>query len=254
MTRREELFESYEDALFALLMDAYAEQEGQRLLAENERLRRDPTVAIPADVDARCRKVIRHAFSRQRRQARSRVVWRVLGKAAVVAMIAILLFTIAVAAIPELRVRTLNLLIEVSDVATTLIMEETGEAAAAGADGSASDGQALRGYQMPEIPAGYTVVSEVNNSYESCIQYVNDAGAVIYLSVSNGSISTSVDTEDATTEMIQIHGYDGLLIIESDHISYVWGDTDHGYLIEIMCTQLSQDIVRSMAEAMVFVG
>ena len=35
MTRREKLQENFEDALFALLMEEVAEQEGQRLLEEN---------------------------------------------------------------------------------------------------------------------------------------------------------------------------------------------------------------------------
>lgn len=32
MTKREQLIEQYEDALFALLMDSVAEEEGKRLL------------------------------------------------------------------------------------------------------------------------------------------------------------------------------------------------------------------------------
>ena len=35
MTRREELQEAYEDAMFALLMDYVAESEGEKALEEN---------------------------------------------------------------------------------------------------------------------------------------------------------------------------------------------------------------------------
>lgn len=39
---RQQLLENYEDALFALLMDDFAEREGEKLKAENERLKQDP--------------------------------------------------------------------------------------------------------------------------------------------------------------------------------------------------------------------
>ena len=42
MTRREELQEAYEDAMFALLMDYVAESEGKKALEENRALQKDP--------------------------------------------------------------------------------------------------------------------------------------------------------------------------------------------------------------------
>ena len=57
MTRREQLQEQYEDALFALLMDELARSEGEKLLEENERLKQEPDADIPDDVMKRCCKV-----------------------------------------------------------------------------------------------------------------------------------------------------------------------------------------------------
>ena len=54
MTRHEELRDNYEDALFALLMDEFAEREGERLLEENERLKLDPDNVISDELDKRC--------------------------------------------------------------------------------------------------------------------------------------------------------------------------------------------------------
>lgn len=42
MTNHERLTEQYEDALFALLMDSVAEEEGKQALELNERLKADP--------------------------------------------------------------------------------------------------------------------------------------------------------------------------------------------------------------------
>ena len=54
MSRTEQLYESYEDALFALLMDKVAKAEGARLLEENERLQNDPNAAVPEHIDKAC--------------------------------------------------------------------------------------------------------------------------------------------------------------------------------------------------------
>ena len=65
MTKREQLIEQYEDALFALLMDSVAEEEGKKAIELNERLKADPEAEVPAEVRRRCEKLIRHEFNRK---------------------------------------------------------------------------------------------------------------------------------------------------------------------------------------------
>ena len=48
MTRREKLQEQYEDALFALLMDDLAVEEGKKAYEENERLKADSSFEVPS--------------------------------------------------------------------------------------------------------------------------------------------------------------------------------------------------------------
>ena len=62
MKCKEQLWEDYEDALFALLMDKVAEDEGARLYEENERLRRDPAAEVPPEFDRKSREAIIRAF------------------------------------------------------------------------------------------------------------------------------------------------------------------------------------------------
>ena len=47
MKNREQLWEDYEEARFALLMDALAEAEGEEALRLSEALNRDPEGALP---------------------------------------------------------------------------------------------------------------------------------------------------------------------------------------------------------------
>ena len=123
MTRREKLEEQYEDAYFALLMDAVAEKEGARLEELNDQLNRDPTAAVPEEIDRRCRKVINRHFAEQRRSGYWRTTKRVLNRAAIVAAVMMLLFTSAFALSEDFRISALNLLITVEEQYTQLEMK-----------------------------------------------------------------------------------------------------------------------------------
>ena len=69
MTRREELQEAYEDAMFALLMDYVAESQGEKALEENRVLQEDPDAEVPQEVRRACLKEIHRAF--RKKSARS---------------------------------------------------------------------------------------------------------------------------------------------------------------------------------------
>ena len=108
MSNREQLFEKYEDALFALLMDDLAEVEGERLLELNEELKADPDAAVPIDVQQRCIAVINREFAKKKRTAsrqRAKKVLKILPWAVVIAMA---LMAVAMAAFPSFRAGVLK--------------------------------------------------------------------------------------------------------------------------------------------------
>lgn len=175
MTRHEKLLENYEDALFALMMDQVAEEEGKQLLKENELLSENPDAAIPVDVDKQCRKAIQRAFAKDQRRSVAQISYRVLNKVALVALIAGLLFTTVYAAFPDVRIKTLNLLIEASDVATSLTL-------GAGGDSTALTREFF-GYDLSAIPEGFSVVYDGTDDRSAWIAYENGDGATIDLSV-----------------------------------------------------------------------
>ena len=164
VTRREQLQENVEDAVFALLMEEVVEQEGKLLLEENERLKHDPSAKVPDDLDKRCHQIIKCSFARERRNEMGHTLHRILGNAALAAMVSILLFATAFAAVPEIRIRTLNLLIEVSDVSTSLNLTGTNSIPTIQDDdpNKTNDLQTFCGYRLPEIPSGYQIEYQNN--------------------------------------------------------------------------------------------
>ena len=62
MTNLSKQQELDEERLFKRLMRLYMEAEGERLLAENERLNADPSAAVPPELDKKCLELIHSAF------------------------------------------------------------------------------------------------------------------------------------------------------------------------------------------------
>ena len=103
MTRREKLFDDYENALFAFLMEDVAEEQGRQALADNERLRDAPEAAMPELLRRRCEHTIRHGVAVERRRAAGRVAFRLVSRVAVVVMVLVLSLTVAFAASPSMQ-------------------------------------------------------------------------------------------------------------------------------------------------------
>ena len=68
MTHREELWENYEDALMALLMDLVAEEEGKQLLQELEQMKSAPRYAVPKEIDDHVYALINEWFEMDNKQ------------------------------------------------------------------------------------------------------------------------------------------------------------------------------------------
>lgn len=257
MTRREKLQDAYEDALFALLMEDMIEEEGKRLLEENERLKRDPSAAVPDELRERCMKTIHRAYGQRRRREAGkragRVAYRAFSRVAVVMVICMVLFTAAFAASPDLRVKTLNLLIEISDVKTVLSTND-GNGSLPGYDTSAA-AQAVYdqfGYRIPEMPEGFELTDSLIINTTATLDYENIKNASIkfqFVKITGGKYGT--DTEDAQRiENITVNGFDGLLVTKDNWIRITWADTNYDVFISIIGTDISEatlwDIIDDM--------
>ncbi len=257
MAKGEKLIENYEDALFALMMDEVAYQEGQRLLMENEQLKQTPELQISADTNKKCLKTIKREFAKQQHQKMRRVAFGTFRNAAAFAMAAFILYGSAYAAFPEVRINTLNFLIETSDVATSLILNGgTGDwndpAKEAKTDSAAG---ILMGYQLPTISEQFVIVGEGSNRVSAWIRYANEENATIYFSITNAAGTTkNVDTENAENiEKIQIHGYEGLLVEKDERVNVTWGDTDHNNFVSVSCNGIDKNEVLDYAESIEYI-
>lgn len=210
MNQRDRLVENFEDAFMALFMADVAEHEGERFLEENERLKNDADFKVPPELDRRCLRTINKITRRKRALCTGRKVYRVFSKFSVAAVIALALFTSAYAAFPEVRVSTLNLLIEVSDIATELSFGDA-DGASNNANSvetpgaSVQDGaMTIAGYVLPEsIADNYELVDEGSDQFAAWASLGNDSNSLIYIEIQNGEgNSVNINTENAIASEI----------------------------------------------------
>lgn len=253
MTKREKLLEEYEDSLFALVMDEFAEEEGKRLLEENERLKQDPNASIPIETNKRCLRTITKAFSRKRYQKVRTIFYKAFKNVAVFMLVLITIYGTAYAAFSEIRVKTLNFLIAISDVSTRLTLVGVGDSP----NTIRTDEKNLYGYRIPNLPDEFVLESEEFSRKSSWVEYVdeNDGNIRINFSVTlgNGTV-LNIDSEDAAdVQKIEIHGFEGLLIEKEERIDIVWGDTDHDVLVSVFSNGIDRETAIFYAESVTYI-
>lgn len=233
MTRREQLQERYEDALFALLMDEVASLQGKKALEENERLKNDPSAEVPEETTKRCMRAIRSHFTLQKARAAGRLTVKAFGKVATAAGIAAILFTGAFAASDSFRASTLNLVVEIFNESTDFRL---------GASTPAGAYRISAGW----LPEGYTLEGEGADNAGKWYLYQNAADTSFYIiyTVAEGTV-LSVDTEYAETQNIQVQGQQAMLILKGETVQIVWTLPDNSAFIQLIGTGMkSDDLIR----------
>ena len=204
MTQKEQLWENYEDAVFAILMDAVAEQEGEKGLQLMEELEHDPSAQVPEEVQRRAEKTIRKAFAAQSRRSARHVGFRMFQRIAVAVMLVILTAVCAFAAFPEMRVNVLNM-IEQTFSDHTDFNVTSGDS-----DEYSSATFTIKPAWLPE---NFSLTDEGENNASVFSMYENGAGGVLFISENEATdLSMAVDTENAEKQDIKIQNYQAKLI------------------------------------------
>lgn len=240
MTRRELLQEQYEDALFALLMDDLAIEQGKAALEENEKLKLNPAAAVPLPLQQRSLKLISNYYSKQHFYTIRRTCYKVLNKVAIVALVSMLLFTTAFAASPSFRLNALNLMIDAFDDRTNLQLSAEN-----------IDNQSSTDYEIVVdwLPAGYELSSYSSDSRSSRYFYQSQDGEIVQISIAfKDGMIVSIDTEEADVESITVQDIAALLSQKDSSYQIAWADEQAGVLWTIYGEGISKSDIIKIAE------
>lgn len=245
MTRHEQLTENYEDALFELLMEGVIERESGKIEEEYEQLKSEPGFSVPPELDRSCLAAIKKACRKRRNRYVGKKVYGAFSKIAVIILVILVLFSSAYAAFPAVRVGVLNLVIEVSEIATTLWMDDP-QTAVPENEGSA----ALVHYSYSGIPDEFSLVSSSETSFSSCDYYENSSKKYIEFStVSAQGTLLNVNTENAdSVEELTVSGFKSLLVDRGDLLILTLADTDAGMFITLFTDALSKAELLAIAD------
>lgn len=242
MTRQELLVEQYEDALFALIMDKVAEVEGQKAIEENQRLKAGGEVVIPEELNRRCKQTIRCKTAEKHLKRYGKGFGKVLNKVAIVALMALLLFTTAFATSESFRVKTLNFVMEVFDDRTEIKFVPKDTAADSTAVPEITAGWLPEGFKLTRTDA-----LKANRVYE----YANsDNTAYIAVNIMEmTSVSMALDTEDAKTLSLQVQGEDAIMVDKGNIKQLVWKlHTDENWYCCVITENISEEDMLKFAE------
>ena len=271
MKNREQLWEDYEEARFALLMDALAEAEGEEALRLSEALNRDPEGALPPEVDRRCEAVIREAFVQRRLHATGRTAVRWLTKVLVAAMLGAVMFAAAFALSEDVRVATLNTVIKVMDDRTQITFEsaggDAGGTAAPPAEGTAAEDGLEYHYNiaLEWVPEGFELEGGIEGGSD-LVSYLSPVDGLLEVSVTPYSQSSvyNLNTEGCTKQEITVQGHPAELYVTgeemlqkrfsmtgfdiwSDMMIY-WIDENNRVIVQIDATNLTEEEMIRLAE------
>lgn len=242
MTRQELLVEQYEDALFALIMDKVAEVEGQKAIEENQRLKASGEVVIPEELNRRCKQTIRCKTAEKHLKRYGKGFGKVLNKVAIVALMALLLFTTAFATSESFRVKTLNFVMEVFGDRTEIKFVPKDTAADSTAVPEITAGWLPEGFKLTRTDA-----LKANRVYE----YANsDNTAYIAVNIMEmTSVSMALDTEDAKTLSLQVQGEDAIMVDKGNIKQLVWKlHTDENRYCCVITENISEEDMLKFAE------
>ena len=242
MHEQEKLYEQYEDAVFALLMDKVAEENGKKLLQQNEELLADPDAAVPETLSKRCLRTIEKAYRKSQWKAAAKKVTRALNRVALWILVPLFLFGTAFAASETVRVKTLNFLVTNFEFGTEFRI-----------DNSASSAQ--QESMMPTIenciPSDYELVAQSSTSLFENYMYANDSDSEVNItiySLENTGGAVTIDTEDAEVWYNTIFDQSVMFVQKADTYQAVWTDIEAQKMYALTSSNTALDVVCGIVE------
>ena len=242
MHEQEKLYEQYEDAVFALLMDKVAEENGKKLLQQNEELLADPDAAVPETLSKRCLRTIEKAYRKSQWKAAAKKVKWALNRVALWILVPLFLFGTAFAASETVRVKTLNFLITNFEFGTEFRIDNS----------SSTQQESMMPSIEDCIPPDYNLISQSSTSLFEKYLYANDSDSevsiVIYALENAGGGAITVDTEDAEVWYNTIHDQSVMYVQKADTYQAVWTDVENQKMYVLSSSNTELDVVCGIVE------
>ena len=235
MSQKQELLERYEDYVFAAMMEDIFRNEEGKAAALDQRLQEDPDAAVPEALQHRCKKTIQKAFAVKTRKKAGKTLWRGLHAASLIVLILAATLTVSFAAVPELRINVLNMMLEIYETHTDFSFS---------GENKVDPDLAI---SLGWIPEGFVLTEDDSTSDCAWKTLENTDGATIHINKSK-PVTISVDTENAQMETIEMQGYEATLITKNHEVSVLWLNKEEGIRYFVNTEWVPVDTMLRVAE------
>lgn len=249
-SRRDQLQERYEDALFALIMDEYLREQGRQALDENERLKESKEIEISQTLDKKIRKQIQRHFHSYKSKPGRKSITKIAKRVGMVLCAAVMLTITVFAAFPEFKNNVMNLWLEITDEYADFQFSSRYD--------SIGDIVASDDFVVTWIPEGFELESTTNLEFSTEYKYISLDDKYIYVIKYWGDgMTLSIDTEDAGLKNMQINGMDALLTKKEiltgigqrqQEVTLTWWDVQKTTIMRVIAVEISESEVIQIAE------
>ena len=245
MNEDERLYEQYEDAFFALLMNRVAEANGKELMQKNEELLADPDAAVPDRLNKRCLHTIEKSYRKAQIQKAAKKTLRTLNRVALWILIPLFMFVGVFAASETVRVKTLNYLVETFDFGTSyeLSLGQNNKEVAA---------EDNKERVLNAVPADFVLITN-EESETSCIYHFQNVHSeefevmIYYISETNAATVT-IDTENAEVREENLDGQRVSIAHKNNYYQIFWLEDTTNLMFVVYGKDISFDVLQSVAE------
>lgn len=242
-----DVYENYIDASVALFMEYYSVVS----LSDNVQAELDAAncdeIQFPAQLDGRCRQLIKNRTAHYRRKQYLKTCWKGLKYAAACVMVVLSLTSVLFMTVEAVRVPIINYYIEQC--------EGHWEIDRGGNDDSTKAREEIDLVNLlgNVIPEDYQMVVKNGDSLENmAVSYKNPNGKRFYCRTAPGYNWTTVDSEDAqTSRQQQICGYNAITVEKDGRVQLTWIHFDLGIVFSMFADDMSEAEITAIGERLI---
>ena len=220
----EKLLDNFEDARMALLMDAYAQAEGEVLIAQSRELEESE------EFKEECFALIDKAFAKRQRARRFRRAALRTVKAALLTFAVLCALTVGLMSVEAIRVPVLNFLIEHHEKFTSVIFTPSVQVTVP------VEGMVQEGPLAGLLPDTFYIESDYSFPDGTVsVVYATEGKKFVYYGrhISDG-LGIGFDTENAERhEETTLLGYRAFLVEKEGQTFILWIDEEKGFVYEL---------------------
>lgn len=242
--RKQQLVEQYEDLALSMLMEDYAQAEGERLLREFEEAERNGGLPeMPEELDRKCRNLIETSFAKQARGQRLKKIVRMASKAAVYAAVFLGLSTITILSVDALRMPVLNFLMDQSGRYSTVVYQNDPVT-------EIPEGDPVLARFESNLPKEYQIVDKSTRNSHGAVYCENTVQDLLCLLSTKSNGGLNIDAEITEYTDLNFSGYEAVFW-EKDGYSLMWLDENTEIVYTLFANGLEENIFWEFAYMLV---